>query len=561
LTNTGLKKNEMSYKNGITLLLTFPLFLFSYTNSWCQITTDWERVRHEREAKEARNRNDAKLQEQQVRDRINAKPGTVKRGSSSAPVEYDFISKTKDVNGIQIVRRYGLYGMVRLGKEIVPPVYYEIYRLSGRFYPFKGTDPENRLVKRIGFMDKLGNIIIPVQFDGIITNFTNGIATVFLNNEKFQIDESGHIIGAKSAYSPNTVHDNPALAPDRIEKKYYESGELMVYRPFVDGQQNGMEKQYSKNGQLSSEIPFKNGKRDGQARFYRDNGQLLDETFYINGLMHGVSIKYHANGKMASKNQYTNGQPSGIGMWYYESGKLRAEQPYVNGKANGFFKEYYENGKMEKQTLFKDDIDVKKEPAKSVDIKKSVKVTEPRINSNNSSVKIKNQVWMSYNLDVITFRNGDSIPEAKTANEWNKAVQLRKPAWCYYNNNPVNKKYGRLYNLYAVEDQRGLAPKGWHIAGDAEWSVLTTNLATASVNTPWRMENVFKSDASGFNDLLSGKRKAAETFEHLGQFSYWWSLSKEDEFTTYIRTYSADGSVIKSNGQLFSGLSVRCIRD
>ena len=71
---------------------------------------------------------------------------------------------------------------------------------------------------------------------------------------------------------------------------------------------------------------------------------------------------------------------------------------------------------------------------------------------------------MSKNLNVSRFRNGEIIFEAKTIEEWEKAGENKTPAWCYYNNNPTNgAKYGKLYNWYAVNDIRALAPKGWHI--------------------------------------------------------------------------------------------------
>lgn len=80
------------------------------------------------------------------------------------------------------------------------------------------------------------------------------------------------------------------------------------------------------------------------------------------------------------------------------------------------------------------------------------------------SVKIGTQTWMTENLNVSTFRNGDPIPEAKTKEEWERACENKQPAWCYYENDPKNgKKFGRLYNAYAVLDSRGLAPVGWHI--------------------------------------------------------------------------------------------------
>jgi uncharacterized protein (TIGR02145 family) len=83
-----------------------------------------------------------------------------------------------------------------------------------------------------------------------------------------------------------------------------------------------------------------------------------------------------------------------------------------------------------------------------------------------NEVQIGTQIWMTKNLDVSKFRNGDPIPEAKTDEEWVKAGENKQPAWCYYENNPANgAKYGKLYNWYAVSDARGLAPVGYHIPG------------------------------------------------------------------------------------------------
>ena len=71
---------------------------------------------------------------------------------------------------------------------------------------------------------------------------------------------------------------------------------------------------------------------------------------------------------------------------------------------------------------------------------------------------------MTTNLNVSKFRNGDPIPEVKSDEEWEKAEKNKQPAWCYYDNNPSNGvKYGKLYNWWAVNDPRGLAPEGWHI--------------------------------------------------------------------------------------------------
>ena len=97
------------------------------------------------------------------------------------------------------------------------------------------------------------------------------------------------------------------------------------------------------------------------------------------------------------------------------------------------------------------------------------------------TVTIGTQVWTSKNLAVSKFRNGDAIPLAKTNAEWELAGQNYQPAWCYYENNGENgTKYGKLYNWYAVNDPRGLAPAGFHIPTDVEWTILTDYLGVDS---------------------------------------------------------------------------------
>ena len=81
-----------------------------------------------------------------------------------------------------------------------------------------------------------------------------------------------------------------------------------------------------------------------------------------------------------------------------------------------------------------------------------------------NSVKIGRLFWTTQNLNVSTFRNGEKIPEANSKEEWLNAVKTKTPAYCYKDFDSKNgAKYGKLYNYYAVEDPRGLAPAGWAI--------------------------------------------------------------------------------------------------
>ena len=109
------------------------------------------------------------------------------------------------------------------------------------------------------------------------------------------------------------------------------------------------------------------------------------------------------------------------------------------------------------------------------------------------TVIIGTQTWTSLNLDVVAFRNGDVIPQVKTNEEWEVAGNNKQAAWCYYDNDPANgPKYGKLYNWYAVNDPRGLAPTGWHVPTDEEWTVLSTFLGGEEVaGTKMKILNVF----------------------------------------------------------------------
>ena len=75
---------------------------------------------------------------------------------------------------------------------------------------------------------------------------------------------------------------------------------------------------------------------------------------------------------------------------------------------------------------------------------------------------MKDQIWMTKNLDVTTFQNGDTILHAPSFESWVAAGKKGIPAWCYYNNDSIlGKQLGKIYNWYAVNNKRELAPIGW----------------------------------------------------------------------------------------------------
>jgi uncharacterized protein (TIGR02145 family) len=188
-----------------------------------------------------------------------------------------------------------------------------------------------------------------------------------------------------------------------------------------------------------------------------------------------------------------------------------------------------------------------------------------------TAIVIGKQTWASTNLNVVVFRNGDTIPEARSATEWYKMEKEKKPAWCFYNNDPANgEKYGRLYNWYAVNDKRGLAPKGWHIPSDNEWSVLTTYLGgneTSAIAlksaTQWQSSQSTKTTRNNinkFNAVPAGSRTTEGVFSGSGKTSYWWTSTPSSNGAAWLRTIRTESNkVFRLNMEC--GLSVRLIKD
>jgi uncharacterized protein (TIGR02145 family) len=183
------------------------------------------------------------------------------------------------------------------------------------------------------------------------------------------------------------------------------------------------------------------------------------------------------------------------------------------------------------------------------------------------AVRIGTQIWAVSNLNVVTFRNGDTIPEAKSNEEWVKAGEAGKPAWCYYSNNPAGgKKYGRLYNWYAVNDPRGLAPVGWSVPGEADWKALAVNLGGAGPagnkmkSTGGWQDGSNGTNESGFAGLPGGYRVENGNFMNVGSIGIWWSASESNALNAVNFYLSQGGSLSVSSNPKQRGESVRCIK-
>lgn len=188
------------------------------------------------------------------------------------------------------------------------------------------------------------------------------------------------------------------------------------------------------------------------------------------------------------------------------------------------------------------------------------------------TVTIGTQTWMAENLKVTKYRNGDPIPNITVNSTW---AALTSGAYCWYNNSAPNKTiYGALYNWYAVVDSRNLAPTGWHIPTDAEWTTLTTSLGGESVSggklkeagtTHWISPNTGATNSSGFTALPGGFRvKDDRFFDGMGEYGLWWSNTEyptETKYVLYRDMEFDEASVVRTNDFKYIGISVRCVKD
>ena len=181
------------------------------------------------------------------------------------------------------------------------------------------------------------------------------------------------------------------------------------------------------------------------------------------------------------------------------------------------------------------------------------------------TIKIAPQTWCRKNLDVSTYRNGDDIPQVQDAAKW---ANLKTGAWCYYENKSDNGIiYGKLYNWYAVNDPRGLAPIGYYIPSVDDWNTLEDsiickkNFKGGPMKSEFGWENNGNGNNSiGFAGLPGGFRDRDGGFKDIGAKGFWWGTNRQH--SSFSRSlFANDGNVHKEFHDYEVGLSVRCLKD
>jgi uncharacterized protein (TIGR02145 family) len=185
------------------------------------------------------------------------------------------------------------------------------------------------------------------------------------------------------------------------------------------------------------------------------------------------------------------------------------------------------------------------------------------------TVVIGNQTWMKSNLNVSKYQDGTLIPQSLNAKDWQTASTNNTGAWCYYDYDSSNEKvYGKLYNWYAVRDARGLAPAGYQIPTDEQWSTLTTFIGSVAGGkmketdtSNWTSPNSEATNSTGFTGLPGGICISNGDFHFIGDYGYWWSATIIDATTAWNRSLGYNSvTACRSYDDKNYGFAVRCIK-
>lgn len=188
-------------------------------------------------------------------------------------------------------------------------------------------------------------------------------------------------------------------------------------------------------------------------------------------------------------------------------------------------------------------------------------ITGCKAKKDQGMLKTYKQEWKIINVEH--YRNGDLIPQVQDSREW---ANLKIGAWCYYDNNPgYEKKYGKLYNWYAVNDSRGITPDGWHIPSVKEFKILELYVGNDGNALKVKGEGTgvnIGTNTTGFSAMLYGYRNHMGLFANKGNYAAFWT---SEEYSTgnanSVFLNNFNNGIAFSNNNKEYGFSVRCVKD
>ena len=198
---------------------------------------------------------------------------------------------------------------------------------------------------------------------------------------------------------------------------------------------------------------------------------------------------------------------------------------------------------------------------------------------NYETVQIGDQCWFAENLRAENYRNGEEIFNLQSDEYWSSTPS---GAQCAFDNveSFVDEK-GRLYNGYAVLDDRRLCPVQWHVPSEEDFESLEL-FAGVPFEEIW--ESGFRGttqgagqklksqsgwccggngfDEFGFKGSPAGLRRPSGTFDSADSHFYFWGSSVASSNALWRRELHFQNWGVYRSAEWFGyGMSVRCIKD
>ena len=206
-----------------------------------------------------------------------------------------------------------------------------------------------------------------------------------------------------------------------------------------------------------------------------------------------------------------------------------------------------------------------------------------------ATVEIFGECWFAENLKAENYASGAPILTDLEGSDWTSAAEGTTAVFgddfaeCGNNSSigdPCNEEwslenYGRLYNWYAVVDDRGLCPAGWHVPSASEWQALLDSFPSdEDPSNALKAIDAWNSDfgitnSTGFSAVPAGVR-CSDSYNNNGFQAWFWS---SDEFPNYPSTafyfiiQGSIGSADVCDEELtnclnkYCGTSIRCLQD
>ena len=209
-----------------------------------------------------------------------------------------------------------------------------------------------------------------------------------------------------------------------------------------------------------------------------------------------------------------------------------------------------------------------------------------------ATVQIGEQCWFAENLRAENYSNGDPVQSDLSSSDWvastegasavygeSGSCEDSAPDFDACDSSIALAIYGRLYNWYAVDDERSLCPNDWHVPTDNEWMDLEIEIGMAegeAMQTNCRGDvqgNVLKTttgwngggngtDVWGFSANPVGYRDQIGQFQDGGDEGHWWTADSHNQSNAWYRGIASwDGGVCRNPNPKKLGFAVRCLKD